>query len=125
KFDLKSFLEKTIETYSYGMKKKLQICIAMTIKTNFLLADELTNGLDFESIILLENLLEKEGEKRKIILISHAINFISKFPDDIRILENGNLYPYQGDLSLLEDNLISKGDLSDKIKSIKQYHINN
>ncbi|HHU6751331.1 TPA: ATP-binding cassette domain-containing protein [Staphylococcus pseudintermedius] len=125
KFDLKNFLEKTIETYSYGMKKKLQICIAMTIKTNFLLADELTNGLDFESIILLENLLEKEGEKRKIILISHAINFISKFPDDIRILENGNLYPYQGDLLLLEDNLISKGDLSDKVKSIKQYRINN
>ncbi len=116
---------KTLYSILHRSLDLTQICIAMTIKTNFLLADELTNGLDFESIILLENLLEKEGEKRKIILISHAINFISKFPDDIRILENGNLYPYQGDLSLLEDNLISKGDLSDKIKSIKQYHINN
>ncbi|MHA8042356.1 ATP-binding cassette domain-containing protein (plasmid) [Staphylococcus xylosus] len=125
KFDLKSYLKKSIETYSYGMKKKLQICIGMSVNTMFLLADELTNGLDFESIILLEALLDKEEKQRKIILISHSIDFISKFPNDIRILENGNLSTYEGNLTELEEHLISKGDLNEKIESIKQYNNNN
>ncbi|MGW7948360.1 ATP-binding cassette domain-containing protein [Staphylococcus xylosus] len=124
-FDLKSSLTKIIETYSYGMKKKLQICIALTIKSQFLLADELTNGLDFESVILLEQLLENAKEHRKIILISHSIDFISKFPNDVRILEKGDISSFKEDISFLKDHLISKGDLNEKIESINQYSYNN
>lgn len=121
-FDIYSFLRNTIETYSYGMKKKLQICIALTIKTNFLLADELTNGLDFEAKILLEHLIKEQEKTRKIILVSHSMDFISKFSDDIRILEKGKLSIYEGNISLLEKYLISKGDLCGKIKIIEQYN---
>ena len=54
--DFDEAYHKLIETYSYGMKKKIQIIAAIASNTHYIFADEVFNGLDFETVLLLEEL---------------------------------------------------------------------
>ena len=62
-----------VKKYSLGMKQKLIVTMYLVSGAKYFLMDEITNGLDEESRLILYNRLEKEViEKKKcIILTSH------------------------------------------------------
>ncbi|PRR89275.1 ABC transporter ATP-binding protein [Bacillus sp. NMCN6] len=110
-YHLTSFLDEKISNYSYGMKKKLQIGIALALKIEYVLADEVFNGLDYESYLLTEYLIKKYSALRKFILISHNMDFIMRNEQaNIYLLSKGTLSTIKN-VGDIEGIVINNGEL--------------
>lgn len=120
-FDLELDINKTIETYSFGMKKKLQIAIAVSLNVNTIIADELFSGLDFETVILAQELFIKAANTSKIVVISHDLNTLLKFNKDIWLMRFGRLEKYVGNPFELTNLVKNEGGLNEKIAEIYKY----
>lgn len=70
--ELTDDLEKRVEDYSGGMKRKLELIITLSIDVPIYLLDEPTAALDLTTIQTVHGLLrEKQGEGKTIVLSSH------------------------------------------------------
>jgi ABC-type multidrug transport system ATPase subunit len=85
--------------FSFGMKQRLAIAIALLHDPALLILDEPTNGLDPEGIIEMRELL-KELNKRgvTILLSSHLLGEMEKLITHTGIIHKGKLL-YQGTLT--------------------------
>lgn len=113
-------LKKPIETYSFGMKKKLQIALALSLRVGYILADEVFSGLDLETIILVQELFALYSRDHKIILVSHERNIINKFSDDILLMRNGELTAFVGNVDELSDYIYKEGGVNEKLSRIEK-----
>lgn len=113
--------EKTLETYSFGMKKKIQIAISIAANTDYIILDEIFNGLDFETSILVQEIFEEISVNRKIIIVSHDRNTLEKFPNDIRLMNKGKLESFRGDPRELYELIKQEGMLNEKLHKIREY----
>ncbi|MFD1125063.1 ATP-binding cassette domain-containing protein [Lentilactobacillus raoultii] len=120
-FDLTDSQNKLLEGYSFGMKKKVQLIAALTVGSKYLFADEIFSGLDFETVLLAEELFLKLRESTGIVIVSHEMNTLEKFPQNIWLMKSGLLVPYNGDVRSLPDAIKSTGKLGEKIASIKRH----
>lgn len=114
-FEEKKFLEgcrnarlpqdKPIKEFSTGMKKKLQILIALSHHPDLLLLDEPTSGLDVvardEILDWLRTYMEEEG--RSILISSHISGDLEGFCDDIYMIDQGNIVLHEEADRLLEE----------------------
>jgi len=67
-----SFLKRKIQNLSGGQKQRLNILRTFLLDTNIIILDEPLNGLDFNSMRkIIEILLGKKAEGKGILLISH------------------------------------------------------
>lgn len=109
-FNMEKEMNKLIGSYSYGMKKKIQIMLAWHIKPEILIMDELFRGLDFQSINITVKILQKLKNYSNLILTTHDINLINQVGDNIVVIVNGKKR-LDGKISAIEqkyDNTISK-----------------
>ncbi len=85
--------EKYPHELSGGQQQRIMIAIAIACKPKLLIADEPTTSLD--SIVkngILELVKSLQSEFRmSVIFISHDLNLISNFVDNILILKNGKI----------------------------------
>jgi peptide/nickel transport system ATP-binding protein len=85
--------EKYPHELSGGQQQRIMIAIAIACKPKLLIADEPTTSLD--SIVkngILELIKSLQSEFRmSVIFISHDLNLISNFVDNILILKNGKI----------------------------------
>ena len=99
--------EKYPHELSGGQQQRIMIAIAIACKPKLLIADEPTTSLD--SIVkngILELIKSLQSEFRmSVIFISHDLNLISNFVDNILILKNGKI--------------VEKGNVSSIFKSPK------
>ena len=83
--------KKYIFQLSKGMKMRLSLMIALSIKAEYLILDEPTSGLD--AILkkkLINILLDEVFENNTTIIISsHHLNELEQICDDVAILEDG------------------------------------
>lgn len=102
---------KTIKTFSTGMKMKLSLAAALSHPTKLLILDEPTSGLD--PVIrneILDILLEYiQDEEKSIILSSHITSDLEKISDYIVLLNDGKIEFNESKESLLEHYKIIKG----------------
>lgn len=78
--------------YSLGMKQKLGIAQALMENPDLILLDEPTNALDEKSIKNILDIIVKEKEKGKTILISsHDKLSLEEVADEIINMENGRI----------------------------------
>lgn len=110
-----------IESYSFGMKKKLQLSVAIASHAKYILADEIFSGLDFETMIICEEMFRKISRKTSIIVVSHDTNTLSKFPQDIRIMIKGDLTNFSGSNEDLTDFIRNDKDVNEKLTQIIKY----
>lgn len=118
---INSSQEKTLETYSFGMKKKIQIAISIAANTEYIIVDEIFNGLDFETSILVQEIFEEISVNRKIIIVSHDRNTLEKFPNDIRLMNKGKLESFKGNPRELYELIKQEGMLNEKLYKIREY----
>ncbi|HDR68174.1 MAG TPA: ABC transporter ATP-binding protein [Bacteroidaceae bacterium] len=79
-------------TLSLGMKQRLGIAAALLGDPKVLVLDEPTNGLDPEGIAEVRELVIKQVEKGKtLILASHILNEVEKICSHVAILKKGEL----------------------------------
>lgn len=92
-FGLENRLKDRVETYSGGMKRRVNLIAGMLHKPDILILDEPTVGIDVQSknVIIqhLQELNKKEGTT--IIYTSHLMEEAEKFCTQIAILDNGQV----------------------------------
>lgn len=103
-------LNKKVSTYSYGEKKKLAIIIAILLKPKYLIIDELSNGLDFETISWLKENIKSIFNQSTIIATGHQFEFYEDIIDELFIIKNKKII-------LLEDRVGGLGNVYKKFIS--------
>lgn len=88
--------DKTFGKYSLDIKQKLTFGQAIMEDPKILMLDEPTNAIDDQGIIVLKDIVKKEREKAKIILIaSHEKEIIDKLADEIFIMKEGSIVDHK------------------------------
>lgn len=83
---------KKVSEYSMGMKQKLAIAQVIMEDEDLILLDEPFNGLDFESVDNIRNLIFDLKTKNKIIIVaSHIKEDLYKLADQLYLLDKGKL----------------------------------
>lgn len=89
-----SLLNQKVSQYSYGQRKKLMLALVDIIQPDYLIMDEISNGLDYETILLIKKKIKKWSQNMDIILTGHQFEFYNDLIDDLYIIENNNIYLY-------------------------------
>lgn len=91
-WDMESYIKLPIKKYSLGMKQRVLISMYLTSQAQYLLMDEITNGLDEENRLLLFKSLKKLKKENKLIIISsHYKEDIEKHCDYLLTLTDRNV----------------------------------
>lgn len=118
--EMSDALNKTIETYSFGMKKKLQIAVALSLDVSYILADEVFGGLDIETTILVQELFNLYSKNHKLLIVSHERNVINRFSDNILLMKKGKLEQFKGSADDLSNYIYEQGQINTKLEKIKE-----
>ena len=89
---LSNSLEKTVNEFSLGMKKRLALATALLHEPEILILDEPTSGLDPRGVKALRTLLldlNKDG--LTILLSSHVLSEVQELCTDVGIINNGKM----------------------------------
>ena len=79
-----------LSSISYGQKKKFLISFGLATRTQILILDEPTNGLDIPSKSQFRKIMASSMDEERIIIIStHQVRDLSSLIDHIIVLENG------------------------------------
>jgi len=102
-------MEKPFKNLSGGTKQKISALIAFAFNPKIIILDEPTAGLDPISSSYFKDLVLKQKEKKKtIILTSHLMNEVQELSDEIVFLLEGGI-KFKGTIqSLLEDKKETK-----------------
>ena len=84
--------KKKLIHYSLGMQQKLALALALMESPEILILDEPLNAMDEESVNRMRNLILKEKDKGKLILIaSHIKDDIEKMCDYVYKMREGEI----------------------------------
>jgi len=101
-FGLNDSLQKKLGNLSGGTKQKVNIVLTFMFDSELIILDEPTNGLDPIALIYLKELIQKEKEKGKTILITtHIMSFVNEVADEIVFLLDGKIY-FKGSIDALK-----------------------
>lgn len=90
-------INKQIKYLSGGEKRKVSIACSLVKESDCLLVDEITNHLDNDTIVFLENYLLKYN--KAIVMVTHDRYFLERITKNIIEIYHGKLYFYEGSYS--------------------------
>ncbi len=76
---------------SGGMKRRLNICLALIHDPEILILDEPEAGLDPQSRILVRGLIKSLAKEKTIILTTHNMDEADRLSDRVAIIDHGKL----------------------------------
>ena len=76
---------------SGGMKRRLNICLALIHDPELLILDEPEAGLDPQSRVLVRDFIKETGREKTIILTTHNMDEADRLADRIAIIDYGKL----------------------------------
>jgi len=102
-FGLESFLNKKLGNLSGGTKQKVNLVLTFMFDSDLIILDEPTTGLDPIALIHLKDLIRREKEKGKTILITtHIMSVVDELADEIVFLLDGKIY-FKGSIQALKE----------------------
>lgn len=114
-------LSSYAEHYSTGMQKKLAFMGILLQQNDIFILDEPFNGVDIQSNIMINAIIDQLKHLGKIILISsHIYSTLADACDEIHLLKNGSIAmsALLGEFHLIEQEMI--GDVvGDKISKLR------
>ncbi len=118
-FFLKECIERLVESYSGGQRRRLDIALAMMHQPKILFLDEPTNGLDPQSRDnLWSKILQLKERGITIFLTSHYLDEVDALSDSLAIMDHGKIVA-QGTPSMLKKEI--SGDII-SIGVAKSFH---
>ena len=90
-------LKSRLKNYSYGQKKKLGLALIQILRPKILIMDEITNGLDYSTLKLLNKKLIEWKKDNIVILTGHHLEYYNNVIDDLFILSDNKINEYSGD----------------------------
>ncbi len=116
-FGLEPFLDKKLGHLSGGTKQKVNIVLTFMFNSDLVILDEPTSGLDPIALLHLKELIRKEKEAGKTILITtHIMSFVEEMADEIVFLLDGKIY-FKGTVQQLQEKT-EQQDLEHAIANI-------
>lgn len=101
-FSLKTYLNERINILSGGTKQKVNVVLAFMYDNPILILDEPTNGLDPIALVRLKELIKKEREAGKCILITtHIMQLVEDLSNRIIYMLEGRIH-FDGSISNLK-----------------------
>lgn len=107
-FKLEGFIDSPVETYSKGMKQRLQIVRGMINDPTIIFLDEPTIGLDvgvMKEVHEFIKLLKKKG--KGILLTTHYMAEVEELCDVIHIMEKGEIIKSGSPRQIIESAIIN------------------
>jgi ABC-2 type transport system ATP-binding protein len=109
-------------TLSGGMKRRLNICLALVHKPQILILDEPQAGLDPQSRILVREYIRSISKKTTIILTTHDMDEVDRLADRVAIIDHGQLLVLDTPNSL--KSKVGKGDVLEiKLAKISEFSL--
>jgi len=103
KLELENKGDSLIETYSHGMKQKIQVASALIHKPEVLILDEPFVGLDPSGVKILKDILREYSSNEKTVFIStHVLDIVENLCDRIAIIKRGKI-KFVGTISELNE----------------------
>ncbi|MBE6051967.1 MAG: ABC transporter ATP-binding protein [Clostridium sp.] len=103
KLEIKEKGDSLIESYSHGMKQKIQVASALIHKPNLLVLDEPFVGLDPSGVKILKDILREYAANGKTVFIStHVLDIVENLCDRITVIQKGNI-KYTGTIQALKE----------------------
>lgn len=116
-FNIDKSETKFIETYSYGLKKRIALAAVFINEPKFVILDEPTNNLDPIGVKIFKQLIQKiKSEGVSVILATHQLEIAEKLSDVIVVIEYGKI-KFSGTLSLLE-NRFNKSKINKSLENL-------
>ena len=91
KVDLLKYKNKKVNTLSGGQKQRVNIASSLISKPFMLLCDEPTGALDSMNSEKVMEVLKDISKDILVIVVSHDLNLLKKYSDDILYLKNGEI----------------------------------
>lgn len=114
---IEAVLDQKVKTYSYGMKKKLILLIALLHQPELLILDEPFRGLDLDTVQWFKTYLQKlisEGSMT-LLISSHVQSDIEMFCKSVFVIDHGQLRETI-DLATESDKKLRVVDTTDNAK---------
>jgi ATP-binding cassette ChvD family protein len=89
--------DSEVSVLSGGERRRVALCALLLSQPDLLLLDEPTNHLDAESVLWLEQHLEKYAGT--VVAVTHDRYFLDNVAQWILELDRGHAYPYEGNYS--------------------------
>ena len=98
--------KKEVMKLSTGNKQKAALLCALSYSPDFVLLDEPTLGLDFNTVNDLQNIIKQRAQaaEQGFLVTSHDLGFIDKICDKVVVLDHGQLL-FEGSLDSLKARL--------------------
>lgn len=107
-FGLRTFVDQKLGNLSGGTRQKVNLVLTFMFDSPLIILDEPTTGLDPISLIHLKEIIQKEKENGKTILItSHIMSFVEEVADEIVFLLDGRIY-FKGSIQKLQQETKQK-----------------
>ena len=90
-------LRAKVGQYSYGQKKKLALALTELLRPKYLVMDEVSNGLDYETMRNLKKTIRRWSETCNILLTGHQFEFYNDMIQDLYLLKDGKAARYTND----------------------------
>lgn len=108
---------KSLQNFSFGMKKKFIIAFALSSNCSYVFMDEPTNGLDIPSKSKFRKIVATEiNEERSFIISTHQVRDLENLIDPLVIIEGGKIV-FEHDIYTLSEKLaflkVNKGEEAD------------
>ena len=87
----RSILNRRVSTYSYGQKKRLALVLLEILSPKYILMDEISNGLDIETMELLQRKLVDLKQHATIILTGHQFSFYQSIADRVFVKKEDSI----------------------------------
>ena len=102
-FEMSDVLNDRIESYSHGMRQKINIIGALIHNPKIWILDEPLTGLDPKSSHTLKEMMREHADNGNIVLFStHVLEVAEKVCDHVFIINKGKLI-FDGELDSLKD----------------------
>lgn len=98
-------LSSKVKTYSYGQKKKLALSLIEILEPKYLFMDEVSNGLDYDTIKLLTRDIKKWAETMTIILTGHQFSFYNKLVDSLFVFKDKQITLFKENFDDCDESL--------------------
>ena len=111
-------LDRLVENYSTGMKKKLAFIATLLQNRSVIILDEPFNGVDIESNEIFKKIIEKEKENKIILLSSHILGTLLENCDEVCYLKEGQINATFPKIKFEELQNLFKGEIKSKLERL-------
>lgn len=91
-YSMDKYMGELIESYSHGMKKKVQLICAFYIKPEFIVIDETLNGIDIKAKEVSKKLIKELAKQKTVLLCTHDLEFAEEIGERAILMYEGRIY---------------------------------